>query len=80
MESQAIRLFCCPHLEFFAFLPRKIGRRLARASPSAVGYPALGGKPGCGPSWLLAWHPGGDTRLPGSAWRAGEKCVLGIVI
>ena len=79
VESQAIRLFCRPHLElFFAFVPRKTCERLARASPSPVGHPASGGEPGGGLSRLGAWHPGGGTRLPGSAWRAGQKGLSGV--
>ena len=36
------------------------------------GYPGSDGEPGCGFSWLLGGHPGGVTRLPGAAWRAGQ--------
>ena len=41
--------------------------------PPPVGHPASGGEPGCGLRRLRAWHPGGGTRLPGTAWRAGHK-------
>ena len=36
------------------------------------GYPGSDGEPGCGFSWLLGGHPGGVTRLPGAARRAGQ--------
>ena len=41
------------------------------------GCPGSTGEPGCGLSWLRAWHPGGGPGLPGAEWRARENGVNG---
>ena len=40
------------------------------------GSPGSDGEPGCGFSWALGGHPGGAARLPGAAWRAGQKAFV----
>ena len=52
--------------------PVAMGKDSREGGVLKSGYPGSDGEPGCGFSWLLGGHPGGVTRLPGAAWRAGQ--------
>ena len=68
VESQAIRLFCCPHLDLFAFIPRKTRQRLAHASPSPCGTPGSGWRAGL-------WASPASGLAPRWGHEAPRVCV-----
>ena len=68
-KSEAGKARRCPRGE------AAVLKRLSVQTPEGVlksGYPGSDGEPGCGFSWLPAWHPGGGPRLPGSPRRARQ--------